>query len=96
MFDNQIKTCQEIFRTELEVLSPKFVIMFIGNYGKREMLSYINGGVMPQETEIVGWSSYKAMVYKIGEILFICSEHPMRKEETAHINCIRNLIQKYK
>lgn len=96
MFDNQIKTCQEIFKTELEILSPQFVIMFIGNYGKREMLSYINGGVMPQEIEIAGWSSYKAIVYKIGKMIFICSEHPMCKDETEHINCLRNLIQKYK
>lgn len=96
MFDCQIKTCQEIFKIELEVLSPHFVIMFIGNYGKREMLSYLNGGEMPQEVKTTTWSSYHAAVYKIGGIVYICTEHPMRKDEDTHVDCLRNLINKYK
>ena len=96
LFDKQINTCKEIFKTELDVLSPKIVVMFIGDYGKEEMLSYMNGGEMPQEVESVEWSTYKTKVYNIGKIIYLCSEHPMCKDETTHINCLKSLIQKYK
>lgn len=96
MFDCQIKTCQEIFKTEIEILSPKFIIMFTGNYGRKEILSYMNGGNMPQPIDIDYWGRYKAIVYKIGNEYYICTEHPMGKEEHSHIECLKKQINKYK
>ncbi len=96
IYDCQIETCQKIFKAELEVLSPRFVILFIGNYGKRDILSYMNHGNMPEPIATADWDRYKAYIYKIDDTIYICTEHPMGKNESEHINCLIALINKYK
>lgn len=100
IFDNQIVRCQEIFKVELDTLSPKFVVMFVGNFGKREILSYLNGGDMPTMIERVPWNSnnvngYNICVYKIDSTIFLCTEHPQGKDESSHVKCLISLINKY-
>lgn len=96
IYDYQIETCQKIFKAEMDVLQPQFVIMFIGGFGKNEILSYMNGGEMPECIEAENWNRYHAEVYKIGQIHYICTEHPMCKNESEHIECIISLIDKNK
>lgn len=95
MFDRQISTCEKIFLVEINALSPKFVVMFIGDYGKREFLSYLNGGKMPSIIESASWNSFLVNVYQIGSVFYLCTEHPQCKNESSHINCLVNLIHKY-
>lgn len=96
LYDAQIETCKKIFKAEMDVLKPDFVIMFIGEFGKTDILSYMNGGKMPECIEIKKWDCYLAEVYKIGYTTYICTEHPMRKNESEHIECIISLIDKNK
>lgn len=96
IFDSQIETCEEIFKTELEVLSPKLIIMLTGGYAEREMLSFLNGGEMPTAVESVNWGNYAIDVYTIEDMFFFCTEHPQGKDEASHINCLIDLIDKYK
>lgn len=95
MFDCQIHVCQKIFKTEIDVLSPKIVIMFIGNYGKREILSYMNNGSMPKAIETRIWNKYNAEVFIIDKTIYICTEHPMCKNECDHAKCLISLIKEY-
>lgn len=96
IFDSQIETCREIFKTELDVLSPRFIVMFTGDYAEREMLSFLYGGEMPTAVESVKWGNYAIDVYTIEDMFFFCTEHPQGKDEASHINCLIDLIDKYK
>ena len=95
LYDRQIKTCQKIFQAEINVLKPKFVIMLIGKYGKTDILKYMNDEKMPKCLEIRKWDMYQAEVYKIKDTMYICTEHPGRKNESEHVKCIISLIDKY-
>ena len=95
LYQSQIETCQKIFKVEIDVLQPQFVIMLVGWFGKTDILSYMNGGEMPECIERKNWDSYHAEVYKIGRTTYICTEHPERKNENEHIRCIISLIDKY-
>ena len=95
IFDCQIDTCKKIFKAEMDILSPKYVTMFVGNYGKRDILSYMNGGKMPETICEKKWDRYKAEVYRINNIVYICTEHPMRKPEDEHIRCLISLINEF-
>ena len=95
LFDCQIQICQKIFKAEIDVLSPKIVVMFIGGYGKREILSYMNNGSMPKIIETRNWDKYKAEVFKIDKTIYICTEHPMCKKESDHVSCLISLIRDY-
>lgn len=96
IFDYQIEICKKIFKAEIDVLSPRFVVMFIGDYGKKEMLSYMNHGTMPKVEYSKRWDGYETHVYIIDEVYYICTEHPMGKNESEHIKCLLFLINKYK
>lgn len=96
LYDSQIDTCKEIFKTELDVLSPKFIIMFTGGYGESDMLSFLNGGEMPSAIDSANWGEYNVDVYAIGDMYFFCTEHPQGKAEQSHIDCLIELINKYK
>jgi len=96
LYNAQIETCQKIFKAEMDVLKPDFVIMFIGEFGKTDILSYMNGGQMPECVEIKKWDCYQAEVYKIGGTTYICTEHPMCKNESEHVKCIISLIENNK
>lgn len=96
IFDSQINTCKEIFKTELDVLSPRYIIMFTGGYGESEMLSFLNCGEMPSAIESANWGKYNVDVYAIGDMYFFCTEHPQGKAEQSHIDCLIELINKYK
>ncbi len=96
MFDLQIATCQRIFAKEISVLKPRIVVMFIGGFGKREILSYMNGGEALDPVDIQKWGRYNASVYFINGTYYICTEHPMRKPERPHIDCLVNLIKQFR
>ena len=95
MFDLQISTCQRIFAKEIAILKPRIVVMFIGDYGKREILSYMNLGAAPHPIEIKKWDHYCTSVYLISGTYYICTEHPMGKPELPHIECLISLIKLY-
>ena len=95
MFALQIKTCEKILDKELEVLRPRIVVLFIGEYGKREILTYLNGGTMPVRVEKKAWVRYFARAYSIRDVVYICTEHPQGKPEKEHIDCLVSLINQY-
>ena len=95
LFDKQIGICNSISAVELKYLSPRFVILFTGGYGEREFLSFLSGGYMPNPLETYTWCGFPIDVYEINGILFLCTEHPMRKPESPHIECLSTIINKY-
>lgn len=96
LYYKELGDCQKIFATEINILSPKIVILFTSYDWAKDFLSYINGGLEPNSIEIKKWNNkYNAIVYRINDVYFIVSEHPQRKKEKPHIECISNLILKY-
>lgn len=94
----QLSSCQEIFKKEVEILSPKVVIFFTGEGWAIDFLKYLNGEQNPKSVEKVVWDKkykYQCVVYNINGTIYILSEHPQGKKEKNHIQCIKELIEKY-
>lgn len=85
-----------IFLKEVEILSPKVIIFFTGEGWGFDYLCTINNNEEPKMISDKEWAGYKAKVYKIGEMLVIMSEHPQTRPEQEHIDCIVDIIEKYK
>ena len=86
----------EIFKTEIDTLSPKFVVMFTGKCWADCFLYYANGNNMPLLLESREWGKYKIDVYKIGEVYYLVSEHPQGKKESLHVEAVLSILEKYK
>lgn len=89
----------EIFKHEINTLSPKFVVMFAGKKWADDFMWYINGEKMPKPLETKEWDEnmgYEINVYKIGEVYYLITEHPQGKNETLHAQAIIDTIEKYK
>ena len=89
----------EIFKHEINTLSPKFVVMFAGKKWADDFMWYINGEKMPKPLETKEWDEnmgYEINVYKIGEVYYLITEHPQGKKESLHIEAILSILKKYK
>jgi uracil-DNA glycosylase len=90
-YNQQLENCQRILSIEIEVLSPKFVVMLTSGWEK-DFLFYLNDGVFPVEDMTILWNGYKTILYKIKNVNFIVSPHPQGKNEQNHIDAIHELI----
>lgn len=88
----QLKTCQKIFETEIEVLHPKAVILFTGYNWAKDFLTYLNGGVQPENEE--SWSKYECKVFLIKKIYYVLTEHPQGKKENRRKQTLIELLRK--
>lgn len=93
--DAQQEHCIEIFQKEIDVLSPKFVIMLTSGW-ERVFINSMSGNDVHEEKEVVNWSDFQTFLYEIDNVYYIVSPHPQGKDETEHVNAISGLIRKYK
>ena len=90
---------KEIFLKELNILSPKYVIMFSSELEKSGFLyDFQNNGNHTTAESSEKWgenNKYETKVYKIHDTIFITSPHPQGKNENTHINIIVKLLKNY-
>lgn len=90
----QKDNCWKILEAEIQMLSPKFVVLFVGDWIS-DFLSYINHG-HTQSIDKRIWGNgncYKTKLYEIDNRYFIRTEHPQGKNEPEHINCLLNMMK---
>jgi hypothetical protein len=92
--NKQLEICRKIFKTEIDILSPKFVIMLVSDW-KNDFLKYLNDNQPVQSIEKVSWNNRETEVYKIHNTFFITSVHPQGKKEDIHVKTIVNFLKKY-
>lgn len=95
--DKQLNLCRKIFKTEIEILSPKYVILLTSGWeSKTGFLYYLNGNQHTKHIEEKTWGKdYKIKVYDINNTIFITTVHPQGKNEKEHIKKIVELLRKY-
>ncbi|MDR1381865.1 MAG: hypothetical protein LBJ47_10380 [Tannerella sp.] len=87
----QLAVCKKILEKEIEILSPKHVVMFTYDW-ECCFLKYLNDGKAPECVATEVWDRYKTCVYRIGDTIYIVSPHPQGKEEKGHIAVIDKLL----
>ena len=85
-----------MFMREIEVLSPKFVVLFTNEDWGWKFLAHINGNVNPQFLLSESWSKYRIDIYKIGDVYYLLTEHPQGKAEEEHADAILSVIENVK
>lgn len=55
----------------------------------------MNNDTAPAVLGEKNWSRYRAVVYKIGDVVFIGTEHPQGKTEAEHVAALTELAKKY-
>jgi len=95
--DKQLDLCRRILKSEIEILSPKYVVLFTSGWeSKTGFLWYINGKQHTKQINEIPWNgNNKIRVYNIIDTIFITSVHPQGKNEEKHINTIVELLKKY-
>lgn len=91
LYYEQLESCQQILSREIEILSPKVVIMFTSGWEK-DFLNYLNDNNELQSQSTIEWDGYKTQLYVIKGTKFIVSQHPQGKAEDKHVDAILNLI----
>ena len=93
MYYAQLSACQKILKSEIEILSPKFVILLTGENWAKDFLSYLNAAPIDK----VEWeNNYTIDIYLVKGVCFLRTEHPQGKPEQGHIEVIKSIIEKYK
>ena len=93
----QLSACQKILKSEIEILSPKFVILLTGNSWAKDFLSYLDDKKTCSLIDKVEWgNNYTMEIYLINGVYFLRTEHPQGKPEQDHIEVIKLIIEKYK
>lgn len=100
LFKLQLLDACNILNKEVEILSPKFIVMMTGLDWADNFISSLNGNEWPSDEQIVAetvWSEpYKATVYKIANRYVLLTEHPQGKDEQSLIKCLIHLISQFK
>ena len=92
--NEQYESCLEIYKKEIEIFSPKFVVMFTSGW-EDGFLKYLNEGKSCECIESINWG-HMTNLYKINGVYFIATQHPQGKIEDKHVDVITRLINKYK
>jgi hypothetical protein len=95
--DKQLNLCKQIFKTEIEILSPKFVIMLTSRWETHPGFLYcVNNNQHTKHIEEITWGNNDTIrVYEINGTIFIASVHPQGKKEEIHVKTIVELLKKY-
>jgi hypothetical protein len=91
--NEQNSVCQRIFEKEIEILSPKYVILFTSGW-ENDFLKYLNGNKTPQSLQTIAWDGYETKLFQIKDTYFVASQHPQGKNEAEHGKAIINLLTK--
>jgi hypothetical protein len=95
LYDEQLDSCLKILQKEIEILSPRVVVMFTSGWEK-DFLFYLNDNNKPTSEKTVEWNGYETNLYKIKGFNYIASPHPQGKPEDKHVNVIIDLIESIK
>lgn len=87
----QLPDCREILKKEIEILKPKYVILFTSGWEK-DFLWYLQNGQTSHLKKITWAGKYEAKLYKIKDVTYITSVHPQGKPEEEHIKTIMSLM----
>ena len=90
----QLKECQEILESEINILTPKAVLMLTGYNWAKDFLTFLNGNIEPKCIFKAAWSRYECKVYVINGTHYIVTEHPQGKKEAIHKECIIDILKK--
>ena len=99
LYNRQLIDASKILSKEVEILSPKFVVMLTNLGWADGFISGLNNDTEPAPNQIIekkNWLNYTATVYKISGRYVILSEHPQGKGEQEHIECLTSLINQFK
>lgn len=91
LYYQQLNLCQQILSKEIEILSPKVVVMLTSGWDK-DFLNYLNNNKEPKSDLTIKWSGYESKLYIINKVNYIVSHHPQGKNENHHVNAIIKLI----
>lgn len=84
--------CYQLLKTEIEVLSPEYVILLTSRW-EWSFLKYLNDWNDISPISNVKWGKYKTSLYHINGTNFIVSQHPQGKKEWEHKNAIIKLME---
>ena len=94
LYYEQLDSCRKILEKEIEIFSPKFVVMLTSGWEK-DFLYYLNDNNHTESELKVNWSEYETKLYKIKDVVYIVSQHPQGKDENSHVEAITKLINEY-
>ena len=95
----QIEICCQILEIEIELLSPKFIILLTSESWAKDFLCYLTHEEPPQAIKYIHWgkeNQYTMKVYLIYGRIYILTEHPQGKKEDLHIQAIIEAINETK
>ncbi|MDE6287516.1 MAG: hypothetical protein K2M00_01870 [Muribaculaceae bacterium] len=95
LFYAQLPVAKKIMQKELEIFSPKHVVLLTGQSWCQDFLYFLNGNQHTKSIASYPWGSnnqYSVKVYKIGAIYFYVSEHPQGKNEDSHVQALIKAI----
>lgn len=95
LFYAQLPVARRIMQKELEIFSPKHVVLLTGQAWCQDFLFFLNGNHHTKSIAKYNWGShnqYTVKVYKMGNIYFYVSEHPQGKNEHTHVRALVNAI----
>lgn len=95
LYNLQLNDANKILNKEIEILSPKFVIILTNKWAV-DFIPRINCNAKSTKIKEEKWLKYMATVYKNDEYYVIHSECPERKKWQEHIDCLTNLINQFK
>lgn len=90
--------CLKILKREIELLSPKYVIMFTSGWEK-DFLIYMNHGsdrLINIGKESWNWRGYESEMYEIDNTFYITSCHPQGKPEQGRVDEIIRFLESKK
>lgn len=95
LMNEQHRYCEEILKSEIEILSPKFVVLLTSGWEKW-FLPYLNNKNHTHSTLSRKWCRYECKCYEIDNVIYIASHHPETKPEKEHAEAIYNIMKIYK
>lgn len=93
LYEAQINVCHQIMQAEIEVLSPKIVLFLTGKNWALSTLRYLNHNEPTKSIKKFTWGDYECKAYEIDNVFYLLTEHPQGKPETAHVQCIIDLLK---
>jgi hypothetical protein len=95
LYYEQLDSCLKILQKEIEILSPKVVVMLTSGW-EEDFLLYLNDSNKPTSEKTIEWNGYETKLYKIMGLNYIVSLHPQGKNENKHVDAIIELIESIK
>ena len=88
----QLEACKKILQKEIEILSPKFVVLLTSWEWAKDFIESLKN-YNKDDFQTFEWDNYAAWLYQINGINYIVSEHPQGKPQEIHIDTIVEIIK---